>query len=58
MAWTGGAIAGVIPILGMRTAAQLEDSVRSLDVKLPNEVLKRLDAIWPGPGEAPEGYAW
>jgi aryl-alcohol dehydrogenase-like predicted oxidoreductase len=49
---------GVIPILGMRTVAQLEDSVRALDVTLAADVLKRLDEIWPGPGEAPEGYAW
>ena len=49
---------GVIPILGMRTVAQLEDSVRSLDVTLSAATLKRLDEIWPGPGEAPEGYAW
>lgn len=49
---------GVIPILGMRTVAQLEDSVRALDVTLSAETLARLDAIWPGPGAAPEGYAW
>lgn len=49
---------GVIPILGMRTVAQLEDSVRSLDVTLSPQTLERLDTIWPGPGAAPEGYAW
>ncbi len=49
---------GVIPILGMRTVGQLEDSVRAVDVTLADDVLKRLDEIWPGPGEAPEGYAW
>ncbi len=49
---------GVIPIMGMRTVAQLESSVRSLDVTLSDETLKRLDEIWPGPGAAPEGYAW
>ena len=31
----------------------------SLDLKLNDETLKKLDAIWPGPGgTAPEAYAW
>jgi aryl-alcohol dehydrogenase-like predicted oxidoreductase len=46
------------PILGPRTVEQLEHSVKSADVKLSPDVLSRLDAIWPGPGEAPESYAW
>ena len=48
----------VIPILGPRTVEQLEDSVKSAEVKLSDDVLVRLDAIWPGPGQAPEAYAW
>jgi hypothetical protein len=27
-------------------------------VKLDAEVVERLDQIWPGPGEAPQAYAW
>jgi len=46
------------PILGPRTTAQLEHSVRSLEVKLSDEVMTRLDEIWPAPGTAPEAYAW
>jgi aryl-alcohol dehydrogenase-like predicted oxidoreductase len=47
------------PIIGPRTVAQLEGSLRALEIKLSDEVIKRLDAIWPGPGgEAPEAYAW
>jgi aryl-alcohol dehydrogenase-like predicted oxidoreductase len=47
------------PIVGPRTVAQLEGSLRALEIKLADEVIKRLDAIWPGPGgEAPEAYAW
>jgi aryl-alcohol dehydrogenase-like predicted oxidoreductase len=39
--------------------AQLDGSLRALEIKLADEVIKRLDAIWPGPGgEAPEAYAW
>ena len=46
------------PILGPRTVEQLEHSVKSAEVKLSDEVLAKLDTIWPGPGEAPEAYAW
>lgn len=47
------------PIIGPRTLDQLEDCLRSLEIKLSEETLKRLDEIWPGPGgEAPECFAW
>jgi len=47
------------PIVGPRTIMQLESSLRSVEIKLSDEVLKRLDEIWSGPGgEAPEAYAW
>ncbi len=47
------------PIIGPRTLDQLEENVAALDVKLSEDVLKRLDEIWPGPGgAAPEAYAW
>ncbi len=47
------------PIIGPRTMAQLDGSLRALDLKLSEDVLKRLDTIFPGPGgEAPEAYAW
>ncbi|MCD6289302.1 MAG: aldo/keto reductase, partial [Anaerolineae bacterium] len=47
------------PIIGPRTMEQLEGSLRALEIKLSDEVLKKLDEIWPGPGgPAPEAYAW
>ena len=47
------------PIIGPRDMAQLEGSVRALDIRLSPETMKKLEAIWPGPGgEAPEAYAW
>lgn len=46
-------------ILGPRTVEQLEDCVKALEIKLPEDFLKKLDEIWSGPaGEAPECYAW
>jgi aryl-alcohol dehydrogenase-like predicted oxidoreductase len=47
------------PIIGPRTQDQLKGSLRSLEIKLGEDGLKRLDAIFPGPGgQAPEAYAW
>ena len=45
-------------IVGPRTSAQLDANLRALDLRLSDDVLQRLDGIWPGPGEAPERYAW
>ncbi len=47
------------PIIGPRTLNQLEENVKALDLKLTEDILKKLDEIWPGPGnQAPEAYAW
>ncbi|MFW5708336.1 MAG: aldo/keto reductase [Bacteroidota bacterium] len=47
------------PIIGPRTIEQLESAVRAAAIELDDEVLKKLDAIFPGPGgEAPKAYAW
>ncbi|MGC8782658.1 MAG: aldo/keto reductase [Anaerolineae bacterium] len=59
LAWLLHNPAVTAPIIGPRTVEQLEDSLRALEITLSDEVLKRLDQIWPGPGgEAPEAYAW
>ncbi len=47
------------PIIGPRTLDQLESAVQAADLKLDDEILSKLDEIWPGPGgEAPKAYAW
>lgn len=59
------------PIIGPRTMAQLEGSLKALEIKLSDDQLKTLDRIWPGPRgpsdegvsdftkqRAPEAYAW
>lgn len=45
-------------IVGSRTAEQLESSLRAPSIALDADALSRLDEIWPGPGQAPEAYAW
>jgi aryl-alcohol dehydrogenase-like predicted oxidoreductase len=47
------------PIIGPRTIEQLDGNLRSLEIVLGEDTMKKLDEIWPGPGgEAPEAYAW
>jgi aryl-alcohol dehydrogenase-like predicted oxidoreductase len=47
------------PIIGPRTMDQLTGSLRALEITLDDDLLARLNKIWPGPGgEAPEAYAW
>ncbi len=59
LAWLLHNPAVTAPIIGPRTLQQLRDNLRSIEIKLAPETLKRLDEIWPGPGgEAPEAWAW
>ena len=59
LAWLLANPAVTAPIIGPRTMEQLSGSLRALKIKLNKESMKKLDAIWPGPGgEAPEAYAW
>ncbi len=47
------------PIIGPRTMDQFTGSLRAVDIALDDEVLAKLDTIFPGPGgPAPEAYAW
>ena len=51
------------PIIGPRTAAQLDGSLRALEIKLDDTALSKLDELFPAPGPngakpAPEAYAW
>ncbi len=47
------------PIIGPRTDVQFTGCLRALEIKLGEEVLKKLNEIFPGPrGESPEAFAW
>jgi len=59
LAWLLANPAVTAPIIGPRTIAQFDESLRALEIELTPEILQRLDEIWPGPGgQAPEAYAW
>lgn len=45
-------------IAGARTVAHLEASLQAASVRLDAEALAAIDEIWPGPGQAPQAYAW
>ena len=46
------------PIVGPRTAGQLDSAVRAVELELSEELLAGLDEIFPGPGPSPEAFAW
>ncbi|MER3473204.1 MAG: aldo/keto reductase [Armatimonadota bacterium] len=59
LAWLLHQPAVTAPIIGPRTVQQLDETMRCLEIKLSDEVLKKLDQLFPGPGgPAPEAYAW
>src|SRR3954453_16586326 len=45
-------------IVGATTTEELQSDLDALSVQLDSETADRLDRIWPGPGEAPQAYAW
>lgn len=45
-------------IAGARTVEQIESSVQAMEITLDADSLAKLDSIWPGPGQAPQSYAW
>src|SRR5215211_2007728 len=45
-------------IVGATTTDELQLDLGALSVQLDAAVMQRLDQIWPGPGEAPQAYAW
>ena len=45
-------------IVGAMTTEELHSDLAALSVRLDDDVMQRLDRIWPGPGEAPQAYAW
>lgn len=59
LAWLLSNPAVTAPIIGPRTLEQFENSLRAVEIALSDDVLRKLDEIFPGPGgAAPEAYAW
>jgi aryl-alcohol dehydrogenase-like predicted oxidoreductase len=45
-------------IVGAMSIDELRSDLDALAVHLDDEVVERLEQIWPGSGEAPQAYAW
>ncbi|WP_327107108.1 aldo/keto reductase [Nonomuraea glycinis] len=58
LAWLLAQPAVTAPIIGPRTMEQLDGTMRTLEIKLDEQALARLDEIFPGHRPAPEDYAW
>jgi aryl-alcohol dehydrogenase-like predicted oxidoreductase len=46
------------PIIGPRTLSQLDDAQRAVALRFGDDIVKRLDELFPGYQPAPEHYAW
>ena len=58
LAWLLTRPAVTAPIIGPRTPDQFDGALQAVELKLDDEVLARLDQIFPGHKPAPEDYAW
>ena len=58
LAWLLGNPVVSSAIVGALTIEELNADLGAVTVQLDADALERLDQIWPGPGEAPQAYAW
>ncbi len=59
LAWLLSKPVVTAPIIGPRTLEQFTGALRALEIKWSDEIITRLETIFPGPGgQAPEAYAW
>ncbi len=58
LAWLTANPAVAAAVVGAESPEELHSDLGALSVQLDADVLARLDEIWPGPGEAPQAYAW
>ncbi|WP_329431159.1 aldo/keto reductase (plasmid) [Streptosporangium sp. NBC_01495] len=58
LAWVLNRTAVTAPVIGPRTTEHLQSALRSLPLRLDTDFLEKLEKIFPGPGPAPESFAW
>ena len=58
LAWLLHQKAVTAPIIGPRTGEQLSGTMKALEIKISEETMTRIDAIFPGHKPSPEGFAW
>ena len=58
LAWLLNQPGVTAPIIGPRTTSTIRESIRSLEIKFNEELLSKLDEIFPPAGTSPQYYAW
>ena len=58
LAWLLGTPGVSTAIVGADSVDQLRSNLGGVALMLDAEVVQKLEDIWPGPGEAPQAYAW
>ncbi|MDR0416853.1 MAG: aldo/keto reductase [Propionibacteriaceae bacterium] len=59
LAWTLTVPAMTAPVIGPRPPEQVAEAARAVDLVLDDDIRRRLDELFPGPGQpAPQAYAW
>ena len=58
LAWLMNQTSVNAPIIGPRTQQQLINSLRSIQIEFDEEMLKKIDEIFPPAGIAPQYYSW
>jgi aryl-alcohol dehydrogenase-like predicted oxidoreductase len=58
LAWLLSAPVVSTALVGAGSVEHLHANLGGLALHLEPDVLQELDRIWPGPGEAPQAYAW
>ena len=58
LAWLLGTLGVSTAIVGAGSVDQLRSNLGGVALMLDAEVVQKLEDIWPGPGEAPQAYAW
>lgn len=58
IAWILQNPAVTAPVIGPSNRKQFRKTLHALEIKLPEDFLIELEKLFPGPGEAPESYAW
>ncbi|MBD3420970.1 MAG: aldo/keto reductase [Chitinivibrionales bacterium] len=58
LAWLNAQPAVTAPIIGPRTAAQLDGALAAVELELSQNTLEKIDAVFPPKGIAPNYYSW
>jgi aryl-alcohol dehydrogenase-like predicted oxidoreductase len=56
--WLINQTAVIAPIIGPRTLEQIKKTIRAVEINLDENMLQKIDEIFPPAGIAPQYYSW